>query len=69
MMLLKEFIINRSLFRIQTLNSRIVSFCYGPVDAGNRPTPLKETIFSSANETGMKQSGNDAWSHTLGLHN
>ena len=56
MMLLKEFIINRSLFRIQTLNSRITSFCYGP-NAASRPVPLKETAFSSASETCMKQSG------------
>ena len=53
-MMLKEFISNRKLFSLKTLNSRITSFPYGP-DAKNKPTPIKESTFMSDD---MKQSGN-----------
>ena len=54
-MLLKEFISNRKLFSLKTLNSRVTSFPYGP-DAKNKPTPIKESAFTS-DDNFMKQSG------------
>jgi len=57
MMLLKNCICKRGLFRIDTFNSRLTSFCYGQIDAANKPTPFKETGFSTASETTIKQSG------------
>ena len=57
-MVLRHFVVNKGRFRIQTLNSRIESFCYGPVDNANRPSPLKENLLSASNESAsVKQSG------------
>ena len=54
-MILKDVVIRKSFLRIQQLNDRIKSFCYGPVEATNRPSLIKETGFSDAND--IKQSG------------
>jgi len=58
MVLLKEFIIHKKYFHIKTLNNRISSFCYGPIESGNKPSTFKESGFSSASDSsGMKQTG------------
>lgn len=54
-MLLREFIVIQKIINLQLLNSRIVSFCYGPVDATNKPTPLKDIPTETGH--GVKQSG------------
>ena len=57
MVMLREFICNRKLFQVQTLNHRIKSFCYGPVDATNKPSTMNELWFRPSNTSCMKQSG------------
>ena len=47
---------SRELLNLKVLNSRIASFCYGPVDAVNKPTPLPENALVSS-DTSLKQSG------------
>ena len=56
MMLLKNYICTKGLFRIDLFNSRLKSFCFGPIEATNKPIPLKQSI-STASETAIKQSG------------
>ena len=62
-MLLKDLVIKKSLLRIQQLNERIKSFCYGPVEAANRPSSIKDTNFSDSKD--IKQSGKFLKIHTL----
>lgn len=54
-LLLRE-LIGSGLFSLKVLNSRIVSFCYGPVDTVNKPTPLPDKALTSS-DTLLKQSG------------
>lgn len=55
MVTLKYLIVKKSLFTIQMFNKRLQSFNYGPIDSNNKPTRIKETGFSDAND--IKQSG------------
>lgn len=52
-LLLKEYIINQKILSLDTLNRRIDSFCYGPSESSNKPTPLKQT----QHEISIKLSG------------
>ena len=52
---LKDIILKKSYITIQTLNKRLESFNYGPIDSSNKPSRVKETGFSDAND--IKQSG------------
>lgn len=54
-MILKDLIIKKPLLRIQQLNGRIESFCYGPMETFNKLSLIKETGFSDMND--IKQSG------------
>lgn len=54
-MILKDLIIKKSFLRIKQLNDRIKSFCYGPVEAANRPFLIKEAGFADSKD--IKQSG------------
>lgn len=55
--MLKEFVNVKKYFRIQTLNSRISSFSFGPIDASNKPSILNEKWFRPSSDSMMKQSG------------
>ena len=55
LMLLKSLIIQKSYFRVRKLNERIDSFCYGPIEASNKPIRIKELGFANSND--IKQSG------------
>ena len=59
MMLLKYCICRKKFFKIETFNSRLTSFCYGQIEVTNKPTPFKQTGFSTASETTIKQSGKE----------
>jgi len=37
LMLLKSLVLDKSYFRLHTLNERIGSYCYGPIEASNKP--------------------------------
>ena len=52
---LKDLILKKSFFTIQTLNQRLQSFNYGPIDSNNKPTKFKEKGSSDIND--IKQSG------------
>lgn len=54
-LLLRE-LIAQGFLSLKVLNSRIVSFCYGPVDTVNKPTPLSDKVLASS-DTLLKQSG------------
>ena len=54
-LLLRE-LIGGGFFSLKTLNSRIVSFCYSPVDAVNKPTPFSDKSLTTP-DTLLKQSG------------
>ena len=55
LMLLKTLIYEKSYFQLSILNTRIESFCYGPIDTMNKPIKIKETGFLTASD--IKQSG------------
>lgn len=55
LMILKDLIIKKPLLRIQQLNGRIESFCYGPMETFNKLSLIKETGFSDMND--IKPSG------------
>ena len=57
MMVLKDLILKKHYFQLPSLNDRIKSFNYGPVEAANKPSTIKEAGFSSASDTTMKQTG------------
>lgn len=59
MMLLKYCIGRKRFFKIDTFNSCLTSFCYGQIEVTNKPTPFKQTGFSTASETTIKQSGKE----------
>lgn len=52
-MMLREFMNIQKIFTLEQLNSRITSFCYGPIDRSNKPTILKNV----PSESGFRQSG------------
>jgi len=57
MMVLKDLILKRHYFQLASLNDRTKSFTYGPVEAANKPSTIKEAGFPSDSETTMKQTG------------
>ena len=57
MTILKNCICRKGFFNISTFNSRLTSFFYGQIEVANKPTPFKQTGFSTASETTIKQSG------------
>ena len=54
--LLLQKLVSRGFFTLKVLNSRITSFCYGPIDVVNKPTPLPENALVSS-DTSLKESG------------
>ena len=60
---LKDLILKKSLFTIHAFNERLQSFNYGPIDSNNKPTRIKETGFSNAND--IKQSGARTHTHRV----
>ena len=54
MVTLKDLIFKKSFFTIQTLNQRLQSFNYGPIDTNNKPIKFKET---GSSDIDIKQLG------------
>ena len=46
-MLVRKLIQHDHVITLEALNERIATFAYGPVDLKNKPSPLKQQIFTS----------------------
>ena len=54
--LLAYLVIEEKIISLNTLNSRIQSFNYGPADSSNKPTPISLDTLSSTTRNNVKQS-------------
>ena len=55
-MLVRKLIQHDHVITLEALNERIATFAYGPVDLKNKPSPLKQQIFTS-DSASISQSG------------
>ncbi len=56
-MLVRKVVQEYRLITLDGLNERIANFNYGPVDQKNKPSPLKQQVFSS-DVASISQTGN-----------
>lgn len=54
--LLSSQILEEKMYSLRTLNDRIQSFSYGPVDSPNRPTTISHDTLSATKRNNVKQS-------------
>lgn len=59
-MLLRKLIQHDHVITLEALNERIAAFTYGPVDKKNKPSPLKQQIFTS-DSASISQSAAQMW--------
>ncbi|CAB4035128.1 Hypothetical predicted protein, partial [Paramuricea clavata] len=59
-MLLFKYIQSDKMVTLTTINERIASFDYGLADATNKPSPLKDQVFSS-NSASISQTASQMW--------